>query len=355
MLRPLLPVCAAVGALTLAAQDPAPVRPAPPTPAPAATTERPKVQNVQFDASTGWPVGVEGVDAVPAAAPATTAATATATPLPTAPGKAARAGDGAAKSKGQRVEPAESARSAGDDAPPLASGTQLGSPLLDVYQATQGPGEWRRLGGVVVWWRVTIHGAQGEEIGMRELTHTADSAFAERDRLEFADGRTFGRFGAQVYAERNGMPMPSWAEQAGHDLQLFGMQLRLPWLFGDANTFAVVAKDVEDRGGERLRKVVVEQRPPAGLDVLGPELEPTPRDRYEVLYEPSSGLPREFTHRFAFSLQTRRVVLDDWREFQNLRLPFRRSYVDEAMRQTTVLEILRIEPQRVTERDFRLL
>jgi hypothetical protein len=256
----------------------------------------------------------------------------------------------------------DAARAAADaksreQAQPLASGTQLGSPLLDVYQATQAPGAWRQIGGVVAWWRVTVYGADGEPLGMREITHTADTAFADRDRLEHADGRTYGRFGAHVAAERAGMPMPTLVESAERELLLFGVQLRMPWLFGDANAFTVVAREVEERAGERMRRLVLEQRPPAGLEVLGPELDPKPRDRFEIVYEPSTGLPREFVHRFACSLQTRRVLLEDWREFDGIpvKVPARRVYVDESMRATTVLEILRMTPQRVSERDFRLL
>lgn len=341
-------------ASSLVAQRPAPppvpagqASPSPALPKPAATPG--PLQTVPYNAD-GWPVGVDET-ASPAAPAAETAR------------KARPAGrDGAGGKRGATADPAgrrqaeEAADPAGADAvPQLASGTQLGSPLLDIYQAVQGPAAWKQVGGVVVWWRLTIYGAQGEEIGVREITHTADTAFAERDRLEHADGRIHGRLGALVFAERNGMPMPTSAELAAQELMLFGMQLRMPWSFGDANGFVVVGKDVEDRSGERFRKVVVEQRPPAGLEVLGPELDPKPRDRYELLYEPSSGTPRELVHRFAFSLQTRRVLLEDWREFGGVRLPFRRLYVDESMRPTTELKILRIEPQRVTERDFRLL
>jgi hypothetical protein len=207
---------------------------------------------------------------------------------------------------------------------------------------------------VVVWWRVTIHGSQGEPIGVRELVHTTDTAFAERDRLEFTDGRVFGRVGAQVYAERSGMPNPTQAEQAQHELMLFGTQLRLPWLFADASTFAVMQKDYEDRQGERLRKIVLERRPPAALEVAGPELDPKPRDRFELLHDASSGLPRELVQRFASSRETRRVLLEEWREFEGVNLPHRRVYVDDSQRATTTLEITRIERQRTSERDFRL-
>ena len=59
-------------------------------------------------------------------------------------------------------------------------------------------------------------------------------------------------------------------------------------------------------------------------------------------------------HRFASSGLTRRVRFEDWREESGVRLPFRRVYVDENMRRTTMLEILNIASQRVNERTFRL-
>jgi hypothetical protein len=294
-----------------------------PDPAPVATP----VGGVQFD-SGGWPIVAD--DRPPAA-----------------PGGAATTG-----------RPTAAAAAA----PALASGMQLGSPLLDVFQSTRSPAAFKALGGVVVWWRLTIFGAQGEVIGVREVTHTADCAFSERDRLEHADGRIYGRSAASVFAERQGMPWPTLAEAAQQELMLYGLQLRLPWCFGDAAAFVVTGRDTVDRGGQTLSRLVVEQRPPTGADVIGPELDPRPRDRYELVFEPSTGQPREFVHRFASTMQARRVLLEDWRDVAlgerrdggAVRMPFRRVYVDESMRQTTQMEILRIESARVTERDFRL-
>ncbi len=295
---------------------------------------RPRMQSVQFDAS-GWPIVPED-------------RAARAAPVPP-PALAVPAGETV-----KAAPPRPAAGGKANGTPALASGMQLGSPLLEVYQATRAPGAWKELGGMVVWWRLTTYGPQGEQIGTRELTHTADSAFAERDRLDHQDGRVFGRVGAQVFVERQGMPWPTLAEQAQHELMLFGLHLRLPWCFGDASAFVVTGRDVEERNGERFARVLLERRPPPGLEVVGPEADPPPRDRFELLYEPSTGLPRELVHRFAASRQTRRVLLDDWRDVESVRLPYRRTYVDDSMRPTTVLEILRIERQRATERDFRL-
>jgi hypothetical protein len=231
---------------------------------------------------------------------------------------------------------------------------ELGSPLLEVFPFVRSPGAWKALGGQTIWWRVTILGPQGEKLGVRELTHTADCAFAERDRVEYEDGRVYGRSGATVFASKQGMPWPTLTEAAGHELALFGLQLRLPWCFGDGIGYGVVARGTVDRAGERLARIVLERRPPAGSEVVGPELDPAPRDRFELLYDPTSGAPREFVHRFASSGQSRRVLLEDWREYDGVRLPYRRVYVDEAQRPTTTLEITRIERASVGDRDFRL-
>lgn len=291
---------------------------------------RPRVPGVQFDSS-GWPIVPE--DSAARAAPVSPAPAAETAPV--AP----------AKGGGRTRSPA---------APPLVSGMQLGSPLLEIYQATRAPGAWKEVGGVVAWWRLTTYGAQGEKIGVHEVTHTADTAFAERDRLEHQDGRVYGRIGSQVFVERQGMPWPTLVDQAQHELMLFGLHLRLPWCFGDAGAFVVTGRDVEERNGERSARVLLERRPPPGMEVVGPEAHDKPRDRFEVCYEPSTGLPRELVHRLGASRQTRRVQLDDWRDFEGVRLPYRRAYVDESMRPTTVLELLRIERHRASERDFRL-
>jgi hypothetical protein len=47
------------------------------------------------------------------------------------------------------------------------------------------------------------------------------------------------------------------------------------------------------------------------------------------------------------------VLLEDWRDFEGVRMPCRRVYVDESMRPTTALELVKVERRRVTERDFR--
>jgi len=257
--------------------------------------------------------------------------------------------NGAAASNGDVVV------AVGTSSEPLASGMQLDSPLHDVFRSTRSPGALHAIGGVEVFWRLTIHGSHGEIIGMRDITHIADCAFPSRDRLEDSTGRVFTRDGTTVSAQRNGIPYESLHEEAKALLELFGLHLRMPWCFGDGKSFAVMRKEVAQRRGEDLVELQLHRRSEHGEVIFGPEANPKPRDQFELLFEPTTGQPRELLHRFASSGQQRRALLDDWQEEHSVRMPRRRIYVDAAGRTTTTIEMRRITPRRVTEREFRML
>lgn len=247
-----------------------------------------------------------------------------------------------------------SARSAEPAARTLPSGMALGSPLLDIYQFTRSPAAFKALGGRQVWWRIKVLGAGGEVLGIREMTQIADCGHPERDQVRYEhDGRVFGRSGANVFAERQGFPWPSDADRGRDELALFGTHLRLPWCFADGISYVVVDSGTVDRPGERLRRVVLERQPLGESTLVGPVEHTGPRDQFEIIYESGTGKPREFAHRFASSNLARRVLLEDWREVQGVRIPHRRIYVDESQRQTTVLEILNIVAEPVTLTQFR--
>jgi hypothetical protein len=293
---------------------------------------------VAFDAH-GFPVGTDESAAPPPAAP----------PAPAPSGEARTALPAAANSAAANAAPAST--------PPAGPiGFDAGTPLLPVFAATGSPGAWKRLGGVQVTWRITVYDPQGAVLGTREVLHTADTNFAARDRLEFqGEGRTYGRLGPSVFAERQGRPWPTWTEPAGQELALFGMHLRLPWLFADTAAYAVTPGGVVDRPDERLQRLLIERRPPLGLDAIGPDAEPAPRDRFELCFEPSGGRPRELVHRFAWPGSGARTVLfDEWEEYRGVWLARRRIYVDDQRRPSTMLQIVAIESAAVTERDFRL-
>lgn len=345
-MRSLLPYLFGCAALT-AQQPPSGNPPVPPSPA--ATPAR--VGTVEFDAN-GWPILVEAPPDAGARRPAAPAAE-TAPVAPEARGGSV-SGDVVVRplpTLQDKVMPPQT----GAGVPAIGSGMATGSPLLDVFQFTQTPGTFRKLGGIQVWWRITIYDPQGGILGYRELTQTSDCGFAERDRLQYAnEERTYGRSGASVFAELQGRPWPTLAEAAGHELALFGLHARLPWCFGDGAAYTVVARDVVDRPGERLVKIQLERRPPTALDVIGPELDPRPRDRYELVYEPSTGRPREFVHRFANSGEARRMLLEEWEEFEGVPIPRARIYVDDDLRPTTRLQITNLQRATVGDRDFRL-
>lgn len=307
----------------------------------------PRINNVEFDKN-GYPIVPDDRDPAP--------------PPPARPAGETARPDAAASAAPAARPSAQEARTPRTDAPSaapaFASGMAAGSPLLDVFQHTRSPGVFKGLGGVTVWWRVTIYDPQGAAIGYRELTQTSDCSYAERDRLEYAhDGRVYGRSGPSVFAESRGRPWPTLVEAAGQELALFGMQLRLPWCFGEAASYVVTGRDTVDRPDGRLQRIKLERRPPSALDSVGPELDPRPRDRFELLYEPAGGRPRELVHRFANGDDpgtARRVLLDDWAEFQGVPYPRRRLYVDDSQRPTTLLEITNLQAATITERDFRM-
>jgi hypothetical protein len=318
----------------LLGQTPQPAPPAPAGPAP-------RVAVVEFDQN-GFPLVHDAPERPLVQPPANAKPTAVAAPAAATAGANAAAAPAAATPRSPVV--------------PLASGMAAGSPLLPVFQAVQAPGNFRRLGTVQVWWRITVHDELGAPIGMREVTHTADLDKAAVDRLEFHhDGRIYGRSGASVFAERQGRPWPTWRDSAAQELACFGLHLRAPWCFGDGEAFVVVAEELLARGSERMRRIAVERRQPADQAPIGPELVPARRDRFELWCDLTTNRPRELVHEFAFpGSGARRVLLDDWEEFEGVPLPRRRTYVDEQQRPTTVLQITNMQRVKASDRDFRL-
>lgn len=250
-----------------------------------------------------------------------------------------------------RREPADLARPGGETVM-VSSPGDASAQLGDVFQVIRSPGAFRSLGGVHVCWQLTVYGPKGETIGTRELTHRADLNQMERDRLEYGD-RVFGCAGGVVFAARGPVPWPTLQESAVHELRFYGMLLRAPWLFADSSAFAVVGRDQVQRSGERLTRLKIERRPDTRSELFGPESQPKPRDRFELLCD-AAMQPRELVYQFASSGQSRRMLLEDWREVAGVRLSHRRILVDGEGRQTTEIVIKSIDPgQVVNDRDFR--
>lgn len=313
----------------------------------------------------GWPVGVGSPSPAPIGESkpiprSSDIPTRTSQPRKTPPSRTRSATSGA---PGGRM-PADAAKSSGKDAmpstaittgEPLPSGMQLDSYLHDVFRATRSPGAFVAIGGVEVAWRLSVHGTHGEVIGTRLITHIADCSSPGRDRLERTDGRIYARTADQVAAHKGGIPYEALQAQARSELELFGTHLRLPWCFGKDQSYVIMSRKAVERRSEMLWQLELHGKAHQIGHVFGPERRDTPRDRFYLLYEPTTGQPRELVHRFASSGQQRRVLLEDWQETLGVRMPKRRIYVDEAGRPTTTVEMIRITPRRVSERDFRVL
>jgi hypothetical protein len=226
--------------------------------------------------------------------------------------------------------------------------------LSSLFQAVRSQAAFRSLGGVTVTWQLTVFGPRGEAIGTREVIQRADVSQNERDRLECGD-RVFGGSGGLVFATRGGMPWPSLQETGAQELRFYGMLLRTPWLFADGATFALMARDQVQRSGEQLVRFKFERRSERRNDLFGPEEQPVPCDSFELLCEPAGMLPRELVWKFASGGQTRRMLLEDWREVAGVRLPHRRILVDADGRQTTQIDIKAIQTaEPLSDRDFRV-
>jgi len=288
--------------MVVAQQAPAPAVPAPVPSAPLGT---------RFD-ERGWPIVEETV------------------PPPRAPSAPPAAPVGEARSA-----PAATATRGGPDA---------GTSTLDAAFAAVGtPQAFRALGGVNVQWRVTVYGAQGETIGIREVMQLFDPSVPDHDRLEFADGRVCGRFGNTVFAERHGLPWPTLVEASTHELALFGLHARMPWILADRQLFVAFGAEPAATAGAAVRLRLAGRRSDA---LMGPD--PAPRenvDRLELLC-PRAAPPSELLHEFACSRQPRRVRLEDWRPVGGVMMPFRRTYLDAGDRPSTALEILRVATEQ---------
>lgn len=238
---------------------------------------------------------------------------------------------------------------------PLASGMQLDSHMHEIFRATRSPGAFRAINGVEVLWSLSVHGSSGEIIGSRMITHVANCNYAERDRIERTGGVVYVRVGKDVVAHKNGIPYEVLDKQASSELELFGAHLRMPWCFGEGQRYVIMSRSTIQSRGEKLWQLELHGRPQGDESVFGPVERGVLRDHFFIRYEPSTGQPREFIHRFVSSGQQRRVLLEDWQDVYGVRMPKRRIYVDSAGRPTTTIEMISISRRRTSDRDFRVL
>ncbi|MGC6489623.1 MAG: hypothetical protein ACON4Z_18400 [Planctomycetota bacterium] len=226
--------------------------------------------------------------------------------------------------------------------------------LSEVFRATGTPGLLARLGGVVATWKLTVHGQDGQVVGERTYVHVADCTQPDRDRLQYGD-RVFVRDGGRVLAGRGGIRWESLDAMAERELQLFGLHVRLPWCFGATPPYVVLRQEATTRRGAALRGVLLERRAASVDAAAGAGQGRREHDRFHLFYDARTGAPRELEHVFAGPKTRRRVRLDDWREFEGVRFPARRVYVDDVDRPTTTMELMDLRRRRVEDRDFRLL
>jgi hypothetical protein len=205
------------------------------------------------------------------------------------------------------------------------------------------PALFRSLGVVRLQWRIRLFGSDGAVLAERDVVQLTDTADPERERLEFSDGRIYARVNGRVQAQRHGVPWPTLEPQAAEELDRFALHARFPWVLCDAAKFVAVptvpSSDPADRGASRWRFQAA-----SGADSVGPPIVGAVVPFVEVVAaDPTAGMS-ELRHGVTGSSITRRARLEDWREVHGLRIPFRRSYLDEQGKKNCVLELTAFEP-----------
>lgn len=211
---------------------------------------------------------------------------------------------------------------------------------------------FRALGYLRIQWRVRVVGADGATIGERLVRQLTDAGGSDRERLEFDDGRVYARLDGNVQAERHAMPWPTLEAAAARELAIFSLQAGLPWRLVDP------ARHV-GRGMPRVAAedgaitLVVAPRPER--DPVGPPVESACAQTIELVVDAATLTPREVVTSADAPKDRRRVLLEDWRTWNGLQLPFRRTWLDADGRPATVLELVEVEAGfRTTDKDFRL-
>lgn len=251
------------------------------------------------------------------------------------------------------VKPSEAPARESRATPASAPVLDLGSPLLDVLQRVGHVSDLAALGGVVARMQIHVYDAHGVEIGTRELTHEADLAEKERDRLTFGGGaKTYGRDGAAVWVLFHAMLWPSLEDEARDELAMHGLLLRAPWAFADPQRFVVFPKEHVVQDERRLVRIRVEQRG-ADAERIGPREQKAATDAYELLCPQDSMEPSEVRIRRA-SGASRTIKLLDWRTFGGVRMPTRRVFLSPDGVRALEIVITRLDVrQTLAEGRFR--
>ncbi len=208
------------------------------------------------------------------------------------------------------------------------------------------------LGALRIEWRVRVMGSDGAALGERLVRHVSAAASGDRERLEFDDGRVYVRLHGEVQAERNGMPWPTLEVAARKELELFSLQASMPWCLVDPARFVAGAAPCVAAGTGTL---AFSRIPRPAKDEIGPPKEAARGSTVLLIVEAASGTLREVVLAADLPSARRQVVFEDWRPWNGLSFPFRRTWLDAEGRPATVLEIVEIEAGvTATDRDFRL-
>ena len=219
--------------------------------------------------------------------------------------------------------------------------------LHDVFQQMGQPQDLIDLRCVVAWISLKMFDHRGAELGEILVHHEVDLR-ARRDRLLFSrpsrgPTKIYGRDGPSVFAEMHEMPWPSLESEAAEETGVFGLLLRMPWLFADSDRFVVKSRDddyiVNGRAMVRLR---VERRPETG-GMSRRDGANKPQDRFDLICPKKRMEPAEVHMCLAATGATTVVRLLDYKSFGGVRIPTRRIFLGEDGHRRMEMRITRLD------------
>lgn len=238
------------------------------------------------------------------------------TPASTTPAQVPTTANGWPAGTGEAsVPPAAATRDPGGEPGGFAPLDPARSPLLPVFLAVGTPADAAALGGVSVALRTIVYDHRGATLGEREAVHEADLSVADRDRLLSAREQVYGRDGPAVFALYRGLSFPGVEAEAREELAWAGLLLRVPWVFADAGTYTVGAREELLWNGRPMSRFRIATR------VEGDAVP----DRFEMWCEPDTSEPRVLLWQPANpAARACRVRLLEFRPVGNVRMPMRR-------------------------------
>ena len=180
--------------------------------------------------------------------------------------------------------------------------------------------------------------------------HLVADLRARRDRLLFArpsrgPSKIYGRDGESVFADKHEMPWPSLERPAREELEVFGLLLRLPWLFADSDRFVVKSRDNDyTLNGRAMVRLRIERRPGAGhVPAAAGGKSQEPRDRFDLICPRERMEPVELHMRLAATGATTVIHLLDYKSYGGVRIPTRRVFMGENGYRRMEMQITRLD------------